>query len=78
MASDENRPGSFSVKGKTGLVVAIAVVVILLVAFPAYRLFFAISVGIGVLVAGALVLWHRLRPIREEDLENKKPLGLDR
>jgi hypothetical protein len=78
MGSDEHRQGGISIKGKTGLVVAVAVVAILLIAFPAYRLFFAVSVGIGVVVAGALYLWHRLRPIREEDLEDKKPLGLDR
>lgn len=68
--------GGFSIKGKTGLVVALAVVAILLISFPAYRVFFAVSVGIGLVVAGALYLWHKLRPIREEDLENKKPLGL--
>ena len=78
MSSDESRPGGISIKGKTCLVVAVAVVAILLIAFPAYRLFFAVSVGIGVVVAGALYLWHKFRPIKEEDVENKKPLGLDR
>jgi hypothetical protein len=63
-------------KGTAGLVVAIAVVVILLISFPAYRWFFAISVGIGVGVALILFIWHKLRPIREEDVENKRPLGL--
>jgi hypothetical protein len=38
------RPG-FTVKGSTGLVVAIAVVAILLIALPAYRLFFLIRPG---------------------------------
>ncbi len=60
----------------TGLIVAVAVVVILLVAFPAYRWFFLISLGIGLVVAGMLFLWHALRPIRDEDVENKRPLGL--
>lgn len=78
MASDDNAPRRFSVKGKTGLVVAVAVVAVLLIAFPAYRLFFVVSVAIGVIVAGGLFLWHKVRPIREEDLEDKKPLGLDR
>jgi hypothetical protein len=78
MASDDNGPRGFSVKGKTGLLVAVAVVAILLIAFPAYRLFFVVSLGIGVIVAGGLFLWHKVRPIREEDLEDKKPLGLDR
>jgi len=62
--------------GATGLIVAVAVVAIVLVVFPAYRWFFAISVGIGLVVAGILFLWHRLRPIREEDVHNKRPLGL--
>ena len=78
MAADERQRSGISIKGKSGLIVAVAVVAILLIAFPAYRWFFAISVGIGVLVAGSLYLWHKLRPIKEKDLENKKPLGLDR
>jgi uncharacterized membrane protein len=63
-------------KGTAGLIVAIAAVVGFLVSFPAYRWFFAISVGIGIGVALILFLWHKLRPIREEDVENKRPLGL--
>ena len=60
------------------MVVAVAVVAILLITYPAYRWFFLISVGIGLVVAAILLLWHRLRPIREEDVvENKRPLGLD-
>jgi hypothetical protein len=27
-------------------------------------------------VAGILFLWHKLRPIQEKDIENKRPLGL--
>jgi len=65
-----------SFRGPAGLIVAVAVVVIVLIAFPAYRWFFLISVGIGVVVSGILFLWHKLRPIREEDVENKRPLGL--
>jgi hypothetical protein len=65
-----------SFSGATGLIVAVAVVAILLVAFPAYRWFFMISLGIGLGAAGILFLWHKLRPIREEDVENKRPLGL--
>ena len=65
-----------SLKGPVSLLVAVAVVVILLIAFPAYRWFFAISLGIGIGVAAALFLWHKLRPIKEEDVENKRPLGL--
>jgi hypothetical protein len=65
-----------SFKGRSGLVVALTVVVVLLIALPAYRWFFLISVGIGLAVAGILFLWHRLRPIKEQDVENKRPLGL--
>ena len=67
-------PGSF--KGSAGLIVAIAVVAVLLIALPAYRLFFLISVLIGIVIAGGLTLWHRWRPIKEKDVDNKHPLGL--
>ncbi len=63
-------------RGPAGLIVAVAVVAMVLIAFPAYRWFFLISVGIGIVVAGILFLWHKLRPIREEDVDNKRPLGL--
>lgn len=68
--------GKLSPKGTAGLVLAVSVVVILLVAYPAYRWFFFISLGIGVAVSGILYLWHRYRPIDERDIENKRPLGL--
>ena len=66
----------FAIKGSAGLIVAIAVVAILLIALPAYRWFFLISVLIGLVIAGGLTLWHRLRPIKDNDVENKRPLGL--
>jgi hypothetical protein len=66
----------FSLKGSAGLIVAIVVVTILLIALPAYRWFFLISVLIGLVIAGGLALWHKLRPIREPEAENKRPLGL--
>lgn len=65
------------VRGTAALLTAVVIVAIAMIWLPAYRLFFAISVGIGVVVAGGLVLWHRLRPVREEDVHNKRPLGLD-
>jgi len=65
-----------SFSGATGLIVAIAVVAILLISFPAYRWFFMISLAIGLVVAAILFLWHKLKPIRGEDVENKRPLGL--
>ena len=65
------------VKGRTGLLIAAAIMIAVLVAFPAYRVFFAISVGIGIIVAALLYLRNKYRPIRDEDVENKRPLGLD-
>jgi len=67
---------SLGLRGSTALLTAIAVVVILLVTLPAYRLFFGISVLIGLIIAAALTLWHRLHPIEEVEVENKRPLGL--
>jgi len=63
-------------RGSTGLIVAVAVVVILLITLPGYRLFFGISVLIGLVIAGGLTLWHRLHPIKDVEVENKRPLGL--
>jgi uncharacterized membrane protein YesL len=65
-----------SLKGSTGLVIAVAVVAILLITLPGYRLFFGISVLIGLVIAGGLALWHKLHPIKDVDVENKRPLGL--
>lgn len=58
------------------LLVAVAVVGTLLVMLPAYRWFFLISVAIGVIVAGILYLWNKYKPIKEEDVDHKRPLGL--
>jgi len=65
------------VKGTTGLLIAASIVLVVLIAFPAYRVFFLISVAIGILVAGILYLRNKYHPIREKDIENKRPLGLD-
>ena len=67
---------SLGLQGSAALVVAITVVAILLITLPAYRLFFLISLLIGLVIAGGLTLWYRLHPIREVDVENKRPLGL--
>ncbi len=66
----------FSLKGSAGLIVAVAVVAVLLIALPAYRWFFLISVLIGLIIAGGLSLWHKLHPIKEAEVHNKRPLGL--
>jgi polyferredoxin len=64
-------------KGKASLFIAIAVVAVVFIFFPAYRLFFGISVGIGLLVAGILYLRNKYIPVKAEDVHNdKKPLGL--
>jgi MFS family permease len=70
-----NRFG-FGLRGSAALIVAFALVAILLITLPAYRWFFLISVLIGLVIWGGLTLWYRLRPLKEEDIENKKPLGL--
>ena len=70
-------PGvSIQVKGTTGLIIAAVIIVAVLIGFPAYRVFFGISVGIGVIVAGLLYLRNKYRPITDKDVENKRPLGL--
>jgi apolipoprotein N-acyltransferase len=66
-----------SFKGTGALVIAVAVVALLLIAFPPYRWFFLISIGIGVVIAGGLHLWHRLTPAKIDETENKRPLGLE-
>jgi uncharacterized membrane protein YqjE len=63
-------------RGSAGLLVAVSVVLILLIWLPAYRWFFLISLGIGIVVALILYLWNKYRPLNEEDVSNKRPLGL--
>ncbi len=64
--------------GRTGLIAAIAVVAVLLIGLPAYRVFFLISVLLGVAIFGLLQLWYKYKPVKSEDVhENKHPLGLD-
>ncbi len=76
MSSGNNPRLGFGLRGSAALIVAIAVVAVLLIALPAYRIFFLISVLIGIFIAGGLTLWHRWRPIKEEEVHNKRPLGL--
>jgi hypothetical protein len=77
---EENNPRprfGISFRGTTGLVAAVAVVAVLLIGLPAYRLFFVASVLIGLAVAGILYWWHKYKPIKEEDVHSpKRPLGL--
>ncbi len=64
------------VRGTAAVVVAAVIVAATAIWLPAYRWFLLISIGIGVAVAGGLVLWHRLRPVQDKDVPNKRPLGL--
>lgn len=74
--ADRGQPKRF-LQGAAGLILTVLVVSILLVFLPAYRLFFLVSLAIGLAVAGVLYLWHRLKPIKAEDVDNhKRPLGL--
>ena len=65
------------IRGTMALAAAAAIVGVTLLWLPAYRLFFAIRLGIGIVVAAILYFWHKFRPVREEDIENKRPLGLE-
>ena len=64
------------IRGTAALVVSAAIVAATAIWLPAYRWFLLISVGIGAAVAGGLYLWHEFRPVRDDDVENKRPLGL--
>ena len=55
---------------------AVAVVAVLLIGLPAYRWFFLISSGVGIIVASILYFWNKYRPVKAEDVKNKRPLGL--
>jgi hypothetical protein len=63
-------------RGTTSLLIAAAVIAAVLIFFPAYRVFFGISVLIGIAVAGILYLRNRLFPIKEDQIDSKRPLGL--
>jgi hypothetical protein len=64
------------VRGSAALVTAAVIVAVTLIWLPAHRWFFLISVGFGLVIAAALYFWHKLRPVHEDDIENKRPLGL--
>lgn len=64
------------IRGTAALAVAAAIVAATAIWLPAYHWFLLISIGIGVAVASGLILWHRIRPVKDDDVENKRPLGL--
>ena len=49
--------------------VAAVIIAATLIWLPAYRWFFLISIGIGIVIAGALFLWNKFRPVKDEDVE---------
>lgn len=65
-----------SIKGSAALLVAVGTVVALLILLPAYRIFFAISLGIAIVVAVILYFWHKLHPVRIDEVDDKRPLNL--
>jgi len=65
------------VKGTTGLLIAAAIIIVFLVYLPPYRAFLLISLGLGLIIAAILYLRNKYFPVREKDVENKRPLGLD-
>ena len=65
-----------NLRGRASLIIAAALVSILLLWLPAYRWFFLGSLGIGIVVAALLYLWNNYKPVKPEDIENKRPLGL--
>jgi MFS family permease len=77
MAQDGNVPATSFLKGPASLIIAIVVVAALLIFLPAYRWIFLISVGIGIIFAVAIYLWHKFNPITEREPDDKRPLGLD-
>ena len=70
------KPPEAYLRGGASLIIAAALVFILLIWLPAYRLFFLGSLGIGVVVAAILYFWNKYKPVKPEDVENKRPLGL--
>jgi hypothetical protein len=75
MAPETPSAGIYS-KGKISLVIAIFLVAVVLIFFPAYRLFFAVSVGLGLVFAAILYLRNKYSPVKEPEINNKRPLGL--
>ena len=71
-----------SVLRSAGVIAAIiALGAIIWVSPAAYRWlcvwFLLVSAGVGVGIAFILSYWHKVKPVKEEDLGNKRPLGLD-
>jgi asparagine N-glycosylation enzyme membrane subunit Stt3 len=72
--SSDLQPGS-SRKGTLFAVIALGFVLVMVIFFPAARIFLAISIPIGIVCAVILYFVNR-RPVKLPDEENKRPLGL--
>ena len=64
------------IKGTAAIAIAAAIVAVAFIWLPAYRIFFLISIRAAVIVAAGLRVWHKIRPVRDNDVENKRPLEL--
>lgn len=73
--SEPGTPRTF-LRGGVSLIIAAALVFILLIWLPAYRWFFLGSLCIGLVVAAILYFWNQYKPVKPEEVENKRPLGL--
>jgi len=69
-------PGSGRAKGTLFAVIALIFVAVMVIFFPAARIFLAFSVVIGIVFAVVLHFVNR-RPVKLPDEANKTPLGLD-
>ena len=80
---DPQPQSKISAQLKAAAAIGLAVITGVLIWLPAARRFLLgvaiailICVAIGVLVAAILHLWHKYKPLKEEDVESKRPLGL--
>jgi predicted membrane channel-forming protein YqfA (hemolysin III family) len=76
VAEAEEPRRRFSFQGALSLVAAGLAVTVFLILVPATRWFFVISVVLGCGIAGILYLWHKFKPIKDKDVDHKRPLGL--
>ena len=76
MAEAEEPRRRFSFQGTLSLIAAGLAVIVFLIWVPATRWFFVISLILGCGIAGVLYLWHKVKPIKGEDVDHKRPLGL--
>ena len=75
--SKENRSW---LRSAGALLLTLGVVAILAIVPPTYRWFLMwfvlVSAAVGIVVAAILHLWNKHRPVKEENVNQKRPLGL--